>query len=130
MPSPFPGMNPYLEQEVVWHDFHERFLPAAATYLVPQIRPRYIVLIDENIYLHDIPPGTPTAGTTGSLVASEGQDPTETPWASWRHLPMPEEDVESLVPENPGPCEPRARHGRRVAQPDKQAPRRPPGAST
>jgi hypothetical protein len=53
MPSPFPGMNPYLEQEVIWHDFHERFLPAAATYLVPQIRPKYIVLIDENIYLHE-----------------------------------------------------------------------------
>ena len=54
MPSPFPGMNPYLEQEVIWHDFHERFLPAAATYLVPQVRPKYIVLIDENIYVHDI----------------------------------------------------------------------------
>jgi hypothetical protein len=54
MPSPFPGMNPYLAQEVIWHDFHKRFLPAAATYLVTQIRPRYIVLIDENIYLHDI----------------------------------------------------------------------------
>src|SRR4051812_18579483 len=56
MPSPFPGMNPYLEQEVVRHDFHERFLPAAATHLVAQVRPRYIVLIDENVYLHDIPP--------------------------------------------------------------------------
>lgn len=55
MPSPFPGMNPYLEQESVWHDFHERFLPAAATDLVAQVRPRYIVLIDENRYLHDIP---------------------------------------------------------------------------
>jgi hypothetical protein len=25
MPSPFPGMNPYLE--AIWHDVHERFLP-------------------------------------------------------------------------------------------------------
>ena len=23
MPSPFPGMNPYLEQDDVWHDFHK-----------------------------------------------------------------------------------------------------------
>ncbi len=22
MPSPFPGMNPYLEQDDAWHDFH------------------------------------------------------------------------------------------------------------
>ena len=33
MPYPFPGMNPYLEQEDVWHDFHERFIPLAATLL-------------------------------------------------------------------------------------------------
>ena len=54
MPSPFPGMNPYLEQDVIWHDFHERFLPAAAAKLTAQLLPRYIVLIDENVYLHDL----------------------------------------------------------------------------
>ena len=29
MPSPFPGMNPFLEQEDVWQDFHDSFIPAA-----------------------------------------------------------------------------------------------------
>jgi hypothetical protein len=33
MPSPFPGMNPYLEQYDAWHDFHERFIPLAAELL-------------------------------------------------------------------------------------------------
>jgi len=50
MPSPFPGMNPYLEQEDVRHDFHERFIPLVATILGGQLRPRYIVKIDEHIY--------------------------------------------------------------------------------
>jgi hypothetical protein len=54
MPSPFPGMDPYLEQEVIWHDFHERFLPAAAAQISAQVLPRYIVLIDENVYLQDV----------------------------------------------------------------------------
>jgi hypothetical protein len=27
MPSPFPGMNPYLEQADVWQDFHQSFIP-------------------------------------------------------------------------------------------------------
>ena len=54
MPSPFPGMNPYLEQEDVWHDFHERFIPLAATLLGGQLRPRYIVKIDEHIYVHEL----------------------------------------------------------------------------
>ena len=52
MPSPFPGMNPYLEQEEVWHDFHERFCPLVAEVLTAQVRPHYIVKIDEHIYIH------------------------------------------------------------------------------
>jgi hypothetical protein len=55
MPSPFPGMNPYLEQEDAWHDFHERFIPFVATVLGSQLRPRYIVKIDEHIYVHELP---------------------------------------------------------------------------
>ena len=55
MASPFPGMNPYLEQDAVWHDFHERFLPLAAELLTPQIRPTFIAKLDEHIYIHELP---------------------------------------------------------------------------
>jgi hypothetical protein len=55
MPSPFPGMNPYLEQDDVWHDFHERFLPALAEWLTPQVVPNYIVKVDEHVYVHELP---------------------------------------------------------------------------
>jgi hypothetical protein len=55
MPSPFPGMNPYLEQDDAWHDFHEKFLPAVAERLVPQVRPNYIVKLDEHVYVHELP---------------------------------------------------------------------------
>ncbi|HZW33030.1 MAG TPA: DUF4058 family protein [Isosphaeraceae bacterium] len=54
MPSPFPGMNPYLEQDDAWHDFHERFIPLVATLLGGQLLPRYIVKIDEHIYVHEL----------------------------------------------------------------------------
>lgn len=30
MPSPFPGMNPYLEQDDVWQDFHQSFITRTA----------------------------------------------------------------------------------------------------
>ena len=30
MPSPLPGMNPDLERDIAWHDFHERFLVLGA----------------------------------------------------------------------------------------------------
>lgn len=53
MPSPFPGMNPFLEQDDVQHDFHEKFLPAMAARLVPQVRPNYIVKLEENLCVHE-----------------------------------------------------------------------------
>ena len=46
MLSPFPGMNPYLEQESVWHDFHESAVPLAANLLGGHVLPRYFVRID------------------------------------------------------------------------------------
>jgi hypothetical protein len=46
MPSPFPGMNPYIEQDVFWQDFHLEFLPAMRERLVAQVRPKYIVMLD------------------------------------------------------------------------------------
>src|SRR5579859_417713 len=54
MASPFPGMNPYLEQDDIWHDFHERFIPHVAERLLPQVRPAYIVKLDEHVYIHEL----------------------------------------------------------------------------
>jgi hypothetical protein len=53
-------MNPYLEQERVWHDFHERFMPAAADLLAAQVDPNYVVRIDERLYVHELPASTGT----------------------------------------------------------------------
>ena len=53
MPSPFPGMNPYLEQPYAWRDFHESFCMAIREAVVPQVRPRYFVKLDEHVYLHE-----------------------------------------------------------------------------
>jgi hypothetical protein len=47
-------MNPYLEQEDAWHDFHERFIPLVASTLGSQLRPRYIVKIDEHVFVHEL----------------------------------------------------------------------------
>src|SRR5947207_15650483 len=54
MPSPFPGMNPYLEQEDAWHDFHERAITLAAELLGTQVLPRYFVKVDEHVYVHEL----------------------------------------------------------------------------
>ncbi len=50
MPSPFPGMNPYLENPEIWPAVHSRLIVAIADALVPQIRPNYLVDIEKRIY--------------------------------------------------------------------------------
>lgn len=54
MPSPFPGMNPYLEQPDVWHDFHQRFIARMGDEVACGIRPAYVTKVDENVYIHEL----------------------------------------------------------------------------
>jgi hypothetical protein len=48
-------MNPYLEHEDAWHNFHEQFPGAAVAMLVPQVGTRYYVKVDEHVYIHELP---------------------------------------------------------------------------
>jgi hypothetical protein len=80
MPSPFPGMNPYIEQPAAWQDFHARFMPLAAEVIGAQVAPRYFVKIEEHVFIHELsaderrPFGRPDAsivpGNHGAAPAS------------------------------------------------------------
>jgi hypothetical protein len=50
MPSPFPGMHPYLEQPVFWSEFHNRLIVAIADAIVPSLLPRYYVGVETRTY--------------------------------------------------------------------------------
>ncbi len=54
MPSPFPGMNPYLEQDRAWNDFHESFMPAARDAIAAQVRPHFIAKINRHVFVHEL----------------------------------------------------------------------------
>jgi hypothetical protein len=51
MPSPFPGMNPYFEQPGLWRGFHTTFLVSLRAALVPLVRPKYFVEVEESVYI-------------------------------------------------------------------------------
>ena len=51
MPSPFPGMDPYLEEPSQWPGVHQRLITYAADAMQPSVRPRYHVLIGERVYI-------------------------------------------------------------------------------
>ncbi len=87
MPSPFPGMDPYLEHGARWPDLQHRLIAYISEWLRPQLRPKYVARIDERIELK--PYGKELTGSffvveaprqlsetqvaNGSLVADEPQ---------------------------------------------------------
>lgn len=96
MPSPFPGMDPFIEA-THWESFHNRFIASMVDALVPQLRPSYSVEFGQDIYLirddgkrqvrePDVavvkesqegsrPPGSRAAGATATIEPVEARIP-------------------------------------------------------
>jgi Protein of unknown function (DUF4058) len=54
MSSPFPGMNPYLENPDLWSEVHSRLIVAIADAIAPNLHPQYYVAIEKRTYLSEI----------------------------------------------------------------------------
>src|SRR5256885_754590 len=53
MPSPFPGMDPYLEEPGLWPDVHHRLISEIQSVLNDRLRPKYFARVEERIYVSD-----------------------------------------------------------------------------
>jgi Protein of unknown function (DUF4058) len=53
MPSPFPGMDPYLEDPGLWPDVHHEIITSIREQLLSRLGLRYYVRIEERIYISD-----------------------------------------------------------------------------
>lgn len=51
MPSPFPGMDPFLERPEIWPDFHDRLITYICEALQPVLRPRYVALTQDRLFV-------------------------------------------------------------------------------
>ena len=58
MPSPFPGMNPYLEHPAIWPDVHLSLIYLFREILAPQVSPHYVVRAEAQLYIHELPHDT------------------------------------------------------------------------
>lgn len=57
MPSPFPGMDPYLEHPARWPNVHNSLISAMRDALIQVLRPRYWVSLEERTYIAAQAPG-------------------------------------------------------------------------
>lgn len=58
MPSPFPGMDPYLEDPAVWPGFHNKLVSEMETALTQNLLPNYYARSEERVYITtDLDPG-------------------------------------------------------------------------
>jgi hypothetical protein len=76
-------MNPYLEQESVWHDFHQSFMPVAREMLTRQVAPTYVVKVEEHLFIHELPADERLfLGRADAAVVDRRGVPAEPPGAS------------------------------------------------
>ena len=70
-PSPFPGMDPYLEEPRLWESFHNRFIGALDEALSAQVRPDFYVEEQSSVYIVDPGASRPPVKPDVYLVDAE-----------------------------------------------------------
>jgi hypothetical protein len=53
MPSPFPGMDPFLEDPGLWPDVHHELISTIRGILNEVLKPKYYVRIEQRVYVSD-----------------------------------------------------------------------------
>ena len=56
MPTPFPGMDPYLERREFWKEVHAGLIAEIQQFLAPLVRPRYRLAVEQRSYLAVLSP--------------------------------------------------------------------------
>ncbi|NEP63074.1 MAG: DUF4058 family protein [Symploca sp. SIO2G7] len=96
MPSPFPGMNPYLENPQFWSEVHHRLITALADAIESNLSLKYRVAIEKRTYLSNqeesVEVGIPDVAVTFHKSTVINQTP------STATLPAQEEAVIVTIP--------------------------------
>lgn len=70
MPTPFPGMDPYLERPGIWNQVHADLIVDIRRFLTPLLQPRYYIAIEQLTYLAVLPPAVDRTGRPDVMVVS------------------------------------------------------------
>lgn len=86
MPSPFPGMDPYLEARELWPGVHNELIVQMRHLLVAQVRPKYFVDIEKRVYVIDEDDPAQRAVVADVAVTSTGRPGRTSPAGGRRWL--------------------------------------------
>jgi Protein of unknown function (DUF4058) len=89
MPSPFPGMDPYLEKNPIFHELHTQMLSEAQAQLQPQLRPKYVARLERHLSEGSV------WDTPAEFISLAGKEPDLTVAAA---APVPEQESMALFP--------------------------------
>jgi hypothetical protein len=97
MESPFPGMDPYLEEPSGWTSVHHWLISVIGEMLIAQVAPHYSVKIEERVYIADdddldtrrqIAPDIFLVQRPSALAAEAAATATATPATIIERLPL------------------------------------------
>ena len=75
MPSPFPGMDPYLEHPALWHQIYTVLIGQLQLHLAPLVAPRYRVVVERRMYLTLMEPGELVGVPDLGVVLTRPEEP-------------------------------------------------------
>jgi Protein of unknown function (DUF4058) len=104
MPSPFPGMNPYLENPELWPEVHHRLITAIANSIESNLSQDYRVAIEKRVYSSlpedSVLVGVPDASVVSRSSSSQAVTTLTTPLSDSSVtviLPIPQEIREGYL---------------------------------
>lgn len=94
MPSPFPGMDPYLEHPAYWPDFHATFINYWREAIADALPPDYEATLGERVYLVEHEPearklGYPDLAVTQGEASEAGLSPSSAGVATLEPVTIP-----------------------------------------
>ena len=103
MPSPFPGMDPFIEL-FEWQDFHHAAIDVMREFLAPLVRGAYIVRVERRIYLEHFVEDDELRVADVAVADGYAVDALQSPVTAAQIaptvecvLPMPQEQRESYL---------------------------------
>lgn len=93
MPSPFPGMDPYMEDPAGWPNLHVNLITEIQAALNRQLRPKYYARAEDRVYVSDQDdPGRRVIAPDVRVLAREEQPP-----GPWVPIPLRTGDADAKL---------------------------------